>query len=95
MTHEQLAELGFKRSMTERGSFLGEDADTADDEEEGSPGRGSRPSGSDPAPERQPADEEPPHPREDRFRAFLGIVIGVVAGAALWLCLIELIRALR
>jgi hypothetical protein len=32
--------------------------------------------------------------RVDRFRTFLGIAIGVVAGAVLWLAIILLIRAL-
>jgi hypothetical protein len=37
----------------------------------------------------------PPTPGiEERFRAFLGIIIGIAAGAVLWLALIQLIRKL-
>jgi hypothetical protein len=33
-------------------------------------------------------------PRDDRFRAFLGIAIGILGGAALWVLLIQIIRKL-
>jgi hypothetical protein len=39
----------------------------------------------------------PPPPRpllDERFRAFLGIALGIVSGAVLWLALIQLIRKL-
>jgi hypothetical protein len=33
-------------------------------------------------------------PKDDRFRAFLGIVVGILGGVALWLVLIQIIRML-
>jgi hypothetical protein len=36
----------------------------------------------------------PPPPMDERFRAFLGIALGIVSGAALWMALIQLIRKL-
>jgi hypothetical protein len=50
----------------------------------------SRPTGN-PGPVAPPP---PRPPRDERFRAFLGIAIGILSGAALWLVLIQIIRKL-
>lgn len=36
----------------------------------------------------------PKPPRDDRFHALMGIVVGIAAGAMLWLVLIQVIRKL-
>jgi hypothetical protein len=42
-----------------------------------------------------PVSPPPPRPPlDERFRAFLGIALGIVSGAVLWMALIQLIRKL-